>query len=150
MEKISILNSKEIKNILKLVKERWEAELNKKYAFLMNPKNKIFLVNMDISRIDLNNLRINNLGLYFGEIINNKELRLSIEGSQIIGPLAKKNVLDLSEEEAKDYMKGTDLDKKTKDKGFMIIKHKDDYLGTGKSNGEKIYNYTPKERRINS
>ena len=150
MEKISILNSKEIKNILKLVKGQWGAEFNKRYAFLMNNKNKVFLVNTDISRIDLNSFRINNLGLYFGEIINNNDFRLSIEGSQIIGPLAKKNILELSEEEAKEYMKGTDLDKKTKDKGFLIIKHKNNYLGTGKSNGEKIYNYTPKERRINS
>ncbi len=141
------MNSREIKAILRLIKDRWNADFGKEYAFLMNPKNRIFLVNRDIAKIDLNKLRINNIGLYFGEL-KNKELRLSIEGSQLIGPLARKNILELNDKEARAYLKGADLDRKTKEKGFLIIKHKDDFLGTGKANGERVFNYTPKERRI--
>ncbi len=148
MENLKILNTREIKKILELIKKQWQADFNKNHAFLMNNKNKIFLVNRDISRIDLNSIRINNIGLYFGEL-NKGMLRLSIEGSQLIGPLAKKNILELNDVEARDYLKGADLDKKTKERGFLIIKHNDDYLGTGKVNREKVFNYTPKERRIN-
>jgi len=149
MEKLIILNSREIKTILKLIKNQWKADFGKEYAFLMNSKNKIFLINRDISKIDLNKLRINNMGLYFGEL-KNDELRLSIEGSQLIGPLAKKNILELDDNEAREYLKGADLDKKTKEKGFLLIKNNDNFLGTGKATGEKIFNYTPKERRIKS
>ena len=149
METLKILNTREIKKILELIKKQWQADFNKNHAFLMNNKNKIFLVNRDISRIDLNSIRINNIGMYFGEL-NKGMLRLSIEGSQLIGPLAKKNILELNDVEARDYLKGADLDKKTKERGFLIIKHNDDFLGTGKANGEKIFNYTPKERRINA
>jgi len=148
METLRILNTREIKKILEVIKKQWQADFKQEYAFLMNNKNKIFLINRDISRIDLNRIRINNIGMYFGEL-NKGMLRLSIEGSQLIGPLAKKNILELNDDEARDYLKGDDLEKKTKEKGFLIIKHKDDYLGTGKANGEKIFNYTPKERRIN-
>jgi NOL1/NOP2/fmu family ribosome biogenesis protein len=149
MEKLQILNTREIKDILKKIKEQWGADFPKKYAFLMNTKNKIFIVNKDISKIDFDKLKINNLGLYFGEI-NKGELRLSVDGSQLVGPKAKKNIIELDKGETRLYMRGFDLEKKTKEKGFMIIKHNDDYLGTGKANGEKIFNYTPKERRINA
>ena len=111
--------------------------------------NKIFIVNRDISKIDLDKLKINNLGLYFGEL-NKGELRLSIDGSQLVGPKAKKNIVELDKGETKLYMRGFDLERKTKEKGFMLIKHNNDFLGTGKANGEKIFNYTPKERRINA
>lgn len=149
MEKLQILNTREIKQILELIKNQWNASFSKKYAFLKNTRNKIFLVNRDISRIEIDRLRINNVGLYFGEL-KKGELRLSIEGSQLIGPLAKKNVIEIDDGEAKLYFRGFDLEKETKEKGFLIIKHKDDFLGTGKANGKMIYNYTPKERRINA
>ncbi len=147
MENLKILNTREIKRILELIKKQWKADFKQDYAFLMNNKNKIFLVNRDISRINLDKIRINNIGLYFGEI-NKGMLRLSIEGAQLIGPLAKRNVIELNKKEAKLYLKGEDLDKKTKEKGFFIIKYNNDFLGTGKANGEKVFNYTPKERRI--
>lgn len=147
MEKLKILNKKEIKAILALIKKQWGADFKQDYAFLMNTKNKIFIVNKDISRINLNRLRINNVGMYFGEI-NKGEIRLSIEGAQLVGPLAKKNVLELDEKEAREYLKGQDLDKGAKERGFVVIRHGEDFLGTGKSNGKVIYNYTPKERRI--
>ena len=115
MENLKILNTREIKRILELIKKQWNADFKQSYAFLMNNKNKIFLVNRDISRIDLDKVKINNIGLYFGEL-NKGELRLSIEGSQLIGPLAKKNILELNDDEARDYLKGFDLDKKTKEK----------------------------------
>ncbi len=149
MEKLQILNTREIKDILKKIKEQWGADFSKKYAFLMNNKNRIFLVNRDVSRIDLERIKINNIGMYFGTISKGK-LRLSIEGAQLVGPKAKKNIIELDDGEARIYFGGFDLEKKTKEKGFVIIKHNDNYLGTGKATGNKILNYTPKERRINA
>ncbi len=144
---LKILNRKKIKEILALIKKQWGADFKSELAFLMNTQNKIFLVNREVFNLNLKKLRINSIGLYFGELKNN-ELRLSIEGSQLIGPLAKKNSLELNEKEARAYLKGADLDKKTKERGFLIIKYKGDFLGTGKASREKIYNYMPKERRI--
>ena len=149
MQQIKILNKKEIKKILESIEEQWDAEVNLDYAFLKTEKDKIYLVNKDISKIELGKLRINSIGLYFAEI-RNGEIRLSIEGSQLIGKKAEKNVLKLNEKEMKEWMKGSDLEKEGNFSGFLIIKHKDDFLGCGKCANGKILNYIGKARRINA
>ena len=148
MQNLKILNKKQTKEILSLIKKQWGADFKEDYAFLKNEKGKVYLINKDISKINLEKIRINCLGLYFAKIITN-EIRLSIEGSQLIGPLAKKNILELNEKQAKEWMSGNDLEIKGKHSGFLLIKHKTDFLGTGKCRDEKVFNYVGKARRIN-
>lgn len=94
MQKLKILNNKEIKGILKLLDNQFGFKEKFDYVFLMSSKNKIYLVNKNIGEIDIEKLRIDAIGLYFGEL-NHGELRLSIEGSQIIGKKASKNIVEL-------------------------------------------------------
>ena len=148
MQNLKILNKKEIKNILKLIKKQWDCDIKLDYTFLKNEKDKLYIVTKEISKIDLDKLRVNNFGIYFATMAENT-LRLSIEGSQIIGPNAKKNILELDEEETKQWLKGIDLEKQTKEKGFVIIKNNNDFIGCGKAVEKKILNYVPKARRIN-
>ena len=148
MHQLKILNSKEIKEILKLIENQWNAFLKLNQAFLKNNKNRIFIVNKDISKIDLSKLRINSIGMYFCEI-DKLGIRLSIEGSQIVGPLASKNVAEISEEQEKQWLKGEDLEIKGNYSGFLIIKHNNDFLGSGKYILDgRILNYVSKSRRI--
>ena len=149
MQNIKILNKKEIKAILELIKNQWGASADMTYAFLKTDKGKIYVVNSDISRLELGKLRINSIGLYFAEI-RDGGIRLSIEGSQIIGPKSKKSVLELNDNEAKEWMRGNDLEMKGDFSGFLIIKHKEDFLGCGKYANGKILNYIGKARRVNS
>jgi|TARA_B100001971_G_C18108034_1_gene492602 NOL1/NOP2/fmu family ribosome biogenesis protein len=147
MQNIRILNNKEIKQILNLAEKQWEAKLTPDYVFLKTEKGKIYVVNKSISKLDLGKLRINTVGMYFSEAKEN-EMRLSIEGSQIVGPKAKKNVLELDEHEVKEWMQGNDLEKEGNFPGFFIIKHKDDFLGCGKWRNDKVLNYIGKARRV--
>ena len=149
MQNIKILNKNEIKAILELIKNQWGASADMTYAFLKTDKGKIYVVNSDISRLELGKLRINSIGLYFAEI-RDGGIRLSIEGSQIIGPKSKKSVLELNDNEAKEWMRGNDLEMKGDFSGFLIIKHKEDFLGCGKYANGKILNYIGKARRVNS
>ncbi|MDP7179879.1 MAG: hypothetical protein QF824_01250 [Candidatus Woesearchaeota archaeon] len=149
MQNIKILNKKEIKQILSLVEQQWGPNIDLDYVFLQNTKNKIYIVNKDISKLNLDNLRINSLGLYFAEL-NHNQLRLSFEGAQIIGPTSKKNVLELDDNELKQWLKGEDLDKETKLKGYQIIKNKEDFYGCGKVINNKLLNHVPKIRRISA
>jgi len=149
MPELKILNSREVKEILKLIENQWNAKLKLNYAFLKNNKNRVFIVNKDISKIDFSKLRINSLGMYFCEI-NNPNIRLSIEGSQIIGPTATKNIVEINEEQTKQWFKGEDLEINGNYNGFVIIKHNNDFLGTGKYKEGKVLNYISKSRRINS
>ena len=149
MPELKFLNSKETKEILKLIEEQWGAKLKLDYTFAKNSKNRVFIVNKDINKIDFSKLRINSVGMYFCDIEN--EIRLSIEGSQIIGPKAAKNVVEINEEQTKQWLKGEDLEIEDKGdyNGFVIIKHENDFLGSGKYKSGIILNYVNKSRRIN-
>lgn len=147
MQNLKILNKKEIKRILDLVRKQWGCDVELDYAFLVNQKNRIFLANKEIFELDFKKLRVNSLGLYFGELSNN-ELRLTIEGSQLVGPKAAKNVVELDDSEMRAWLKGEDLEKELSEKGFVILKHEEDYLGSGRVKENKILNYVPKTRRL--
>ena len=149
MPELKILNNKEIKEIFKMIEKQWDARLKLDYGFLQNQKNKIFIISKDISKIDTSKLRLNSAGMYFCEI-DKHGIRLSIEGSQIVGQNAAKNVVELSEEETRKWFKGEDLEKECTDcKGFVILKNNNDFLGNGKYSNGKILNYVGKTRKIN-
>ena len=149
MQQLKILNNKEIKEIFKLIEKLWGAKLKLDYAFLKNSKNRIFVVNKDLEKIELEKLRINSIGMYFCEIMNN-EIRLSIEGSQIIGPKATKNIVEIDEQQVKQWLNGQDLEIKENYPSFLILKHNNYFLGTGKYKNGKVLNYVSKSRRIQS
>lgn len=144
---LKILNRKKVKEILALIKKQWGADLKIDIVFLINTQNKIFLVNKKIFDLELEKLKINSIGLYFGELKNN-ELRLSIEGSQLVGKNAKRNTVKLNEKQAMQWLKGQDIDIKGSYNGFVILKHKNDFLGTGKYKHGKVLNFVPKARRF--
>ncbi len=147
MQKLKILNKKEIKKFLAMIEKQWGFKDELDYAFLESEKGKIYIANKEIFGLDLSKVKVNSYGLYFAEIRNG--IRLSIEGSQAIGPKATKNVVELNDKEAKEWMSGIDIDKKVDAEGFIILKHGSDFLGTGKITADgRILNFVPKTRRI--
>ena len=146
-ESLKFLNRKETKPILKLIGEQWGAEAELDYFFVKNNNNKIFIVSRKISEIEFERLRINSLGLYLGELAKDG-FRLSIEGSQIIGPSAKKNIADINNDELRKWLKGEDLEKETAAEGYAILRHEGDFVGCGKVKENKILNFVPKARRV--
>jgi len=148
MQNLKVLERKDKKRFLELLNKQFGFKEKLDYTFLINNKNKIFIVNKDIVNIDLNRIRINSAGLYIAELSNN-EVRLSIEGSQLIGPRSKKNLIELDEKQAREWLKGKDIKTKTKEKGFVILKHNKDFIGCGKIKENTILNFIPKIRRLN-
>jgi NOL1/NOP2/fmu family ribosome biogenesis protein len=147
MHNNKFLNKKQAREIIGLLKKQWDCEIELDYVFMLSDKDKAYIVNRDIERIDLSKLRINSLGMYLGEIKHN-EIRLTIEGAQLIGPHAKKNIVELDDKEARLWLKGYDIDKEASAQGFVILKHNSDFLGTGRYKDGKISNFVPKTRRI--
>ena len=146
-ENLKFLNRKETKPIIKMIKEQWGAEAELECFFLKNTKDKVFIINRKISEVGIERLRINSLGLYLGEIAKDG-FRLSIEGSQIIGPSAKKNIADINNDELRKWLKGEDLEKETAAEGYAILRHEGDFVGCGKVKENKILNFVPKARRV--
>ena len=115
---LKILNGKEIKEIFEKIEEQWDAKIKLDYGFLLNTKNRVFIISREISKIDMSKLRLNSVGIYFCEL-DKRGLRLSIEGSQLVGPHAKKNVVELDDAETMKWFKGEDLQKECKDCGHL-------------------------------
>lgn len=149
MREIDFLSRKEARQMLSYVEKQWDADLSKwldEYVLAMN-KGNLYLVSRSVANLGISKLRINSLGLYVAEFIGT-EPRLSIEGSQLVGPLAKLNVIELSQEQAMQWIKGNPVEFKCDSQGFVIIKHGSDFMGSGKCKQGLIFNYVPKARRL--
>lgn len=149
LQGMSILNSKEKKEIFSKIREQWGADFRTEHGLLKNSEDKIYLMNNLISAIDTSALRINSLGLYIAEWKKNS-LRLSVEGSQLLGPLAARNVVEISREEAGKWLMGEDIQKECSAKGFVIIRCGDDFLGSGHYKEGTIMNFVGKNRRTSA
>ena len=148
MAELKILNNKEIKEIISLIEQQWGARMELDYGFLKNSNGRVFIISKDIAKIDASKLRLNSAGIYFCEI-DKKGIRLSIEGSQIVGHKATKNIVEINEEETRKWFRGEDLEKNCSNcSGFVILKNNNDFLGTGKYSNGKILNYVGKTRRV--
>ncbi len=144
----SFMPSRELKEFFRLIENQYGAvpELFKTTAFI-HGKERIYLVARDIEAINMKNIRVNSIGLYIAEL-KNEQLRLSIEGSQIIGPIAKKNVYELNREQLKQWLQGQNLTIDGSYDGFVILKYENDYVGSGKYKEGSILNFVPKARRL--
>ena len=145
MQQLKFLNSREVKAIMAQLESQFGFTDKIDAAFLKNEKDKVFLLTKDVANIDAKKLRIDRAGLYIGEI-RPDGIRLSIEGSQLIAAKAKKNVLEVTDSEASQWLRGETISSKAE--GYQIIKHHKDILGCGKAVEGKVLNYVPKERRI--
>ncbi len=157
--KLRFLERKEVKDVKNKLKEQFGFEEELNYYFLQNEKGKLFVTSRKISDVELEGLRINTIGMYFGQLKDGRtklgrtneenKLRLSIEGTQLIGKDCKKNVVELNDSEIKEWMCGEEVRKEGLEVNeFYIVKRKDDFLGCGKFYGEKLLNYIPKVRRV--
>ena len=148
MARIRILKSKEVKALRKLLEKQWGFGEKPDYAFLMK-EDEIFVVNREIGEIPLERLNIYSLGLKFGEI-KKGDLVLTIEGSQLVGPKAKKNVIELSAKEANAWIKGVSVRNNSNLEGYVLIKSENDFIGTGRIFEGKVINLIPRPRLINA
>ena len=161
------LAKKEIRRILEQLEKQWGCSLELDYLFFRNNKNRISLMNRDFVQLDTSKLRLNSVGLYFCEVMDNGEIRLSIEGSQLVGPTATKNVILLDFVQTRKWLYGQDIEFGSQSAasasfspasafsavaslptGFVILQHDDFFLGCGRLKNGVISNHVSKIRRI--
>jgi NOL1/NOP2/fmu family ribosome biogenesis protein len=147
---LTILNSKEKKNINDQIKNQWGAEFDRSYVFIISNKDRMYIANPEIAQLDFNKIKIDKVGLYVCNVGENG-IRLTIEGAQILGPVATKNIFELSPELIDSWFGGADLQIKAEGMdGYIIMKYKNDFVGCGKATAKQILNYIPKVRRISN
>jgi NOL1/NOP2/fmu family ribosome biogenesis protein len=156
MQRLTFLNTRENKKILDELKKIYGFSAKLDGALLISPKQKLYLLTKGLELIRLKEekqLRIDKAGLYIGAVVPDG-IRLSLEGSQLIGPYATKHVLEIDEEHLEPWVKGEDFDlseqekKQVKEEGFFIIKFGNDFLGCAKIKQGRVHNLVSKSRRL--
>lgn len=146
---MQILKSSEKKEILRRLKEQYGIE-KIPYLLVRFGREKIRAYSGTLSREELNildkNLRIETCGLYFLHDYG-QEIRLSLDALHLLRGQITKNIIILNKKQAEQWFKGQDIDIAA-DRGFKILKYKEDFIGCGKSTKTLIKNFMPKERRI--
>ncbi|MDD5418188.1 MAG: hypothetical protein PHW96_04910 [Candidatus Nanoarchaeia archaeon] len=142
-----ILSGKEKRDILSEMNSHYGIDIVPDVVFVESGKGKVWIVNKSINKIDISNLNIERFGTYV--LFRDKYgVRFTIEGSQIFGNYAKRNIVEIQKTDIDKWIRGFDLDIETETNKYIIIKHKDDFLGCGKGAKGIIQNYLPKSRRI--
>lgn len=149
---IKFFNENEKGRITKKLKQQFGIkEIPWKLARL--GKERIIAFSGNLSEKEILNLdrvaHIEGIGLYFAKE-QTDGIRLSIEGSQLLKKQITKNIFNLDDKQAEQWMLGHELNIKTDKKGFFIMKNREDFLGTGKVSENRITNFVPKSRRLKS
>jgi len=147
---------------LKILSQKEEKEIEKKLnqqfgikkvegIISMRGRERLFIFQGNLDEKQIRELEqtvpVERVGIYFGKFMDNK-IRLSIEGTHLLKEQITKNIFELTKEQLELWMKGNELNIKTGKHDLLIIKHKDDFLGTGKASENKITNFIPKNRRL--
>ena len=138
-------------------KRRIIEELNKQfgietlpYLLIQTGKEKIRGFSGNLSKEEIIQLsRLTNIeiiGLYM--LKKEGDFRITLDAIHLIKGQIKNNIIEINDEQLQDWLRGRDLNIQTNNRNKFIIKHNDDFIGFGKSNGIKIFNYIPKDRRL--
>ena len=147
---MKILSSSEKKKIINKLNEQFGiSDIPFRMLQFGKEKIRVFSGNLPSEKIMAieKNLRVENAGLYIVRIVKDG-IRLTIDGTHFFKNNITKGILRIEDTQTEIWMKGEDLDINT-DKRYAILKNNNDFLGCGKSTGEKIINTIPRERRVN-
>ena len=121
------------------------------YILLSSGKRKIWACTQDVALLNFKGLYINTVGFYLG-VLEENLFRLSFDATQVFANKITKNVIELTEEQAKAWMQGEAVyfsDESLKDvrDRYIVVKYGEDFLGCGKLRNGKLWNFVPKDRR---
>ena len=151
MQRLRFLNTREKREVMQSLEETYGFKGELEGALLFSSKQKYYLLSRDVEKIPLQEekkLRIDKAGLYIGRKTP-EGIRLSVEGSQLVGPGSKRNILEISDEQLEPWVQGQDLDLKGCEKeGFFLVRHRNDFLGCAMVKKSVAHNLVTKNRRI--
>lgn len=148
---IKFLNSKEKKEFLTNLEEQYGIT-DLPYALIETGKQKIRGYSGSLNAKDIETISncapIEIIGLY---LISKKDSqpRINFDALPILKNQITKRIIDIPKENLNSWLRGNDLEIEAPH-GFVLIRCGHDLVGVGLSNGTKINNYVPKERKIKS
>jgi len=148
INKIEVLNSKDKKHFLQIIKDIYGITELLEFVYFKE-EDKLFVANKDLFDFGFDEYRVKSLGNYIGTFMKDG-FRFSIEGSQLFGQLANKNIFEINEEERNLWILGETLncDKSDFEDTYVLIKCGNDFIASGKIKDGKILNYISKNRKL--
>lgn len=147
---IHIISKEETQEILSKLQEQFGIK-EIPGLLLRIGQERIFIYQGSLNEKEIRNLEmavpVERIGVYFAKI-QNDELRLSIEGTHILKKQITRNIFEIDNKQLETWMHGSELEVETGKKAFLVMKHNEDLLGTGKASEKKITNFIPKSRRL--
>ncbi len=148
IKKIEILNSKDKKHFLQLIKDIYGINELVELVYFKE-EDKLFIANKSLFDFGFDEYRVKSLGKYIGTFMKDG-FRFSIEGSQLFGQLANKNIFNITEEERNLWILGETLVCNNSDfeDQYILVKCGKDFIASGKVKEGKILNYISKNRKL--
>lgn len=148
---VEFIKSTEKKKILAELEEFYGIEeLN--YMLIETGKKKIRGFSGSLTREEMFEMskyvNIELIGMY---IISKKDedLRLNFDAVSLFRNEITKSIVEINKEQLEKWIRGHDLDMLCQ-RGLVVLSCDGDLVGIGKSNGERVFNYVPKERCVKS
>lgn len=142
------LSSKDVRELCDTLHKQFGTAFDTSLVWYLHTKHDdLYLVSGCVRTVSFDTLRVNNMGLYVAHIMPDKTIRLSVEGSQLLGKTATRNVVDITQQQAAAWMNGEHISCDASIEGFVIVRYGSDYLGSGKARSGELINFVPKSRR---
>jgi NOL1/NOP2/fmu family ribosome biogenesis protein len=145
------MSENEKREIERIVEKNYGAKIDlSSFDCYINNRNEIYFVSKSVKERLISIASF--VGVYFGRLKRNEKIQLSVEGNQIVGKLASRNIAIVDDENISRYMEG--LECKWSElincevNNFVLIKNGNDFFGSGILREDKIENLVPKARRI--
>jgi NOL1/NOP2/fmu family ribosome biogenesis protein len=116
------------------------------YRFLKSGRKRIRLISEGAFNLLSSLPYTGTTGLYIGEY-SPKAFRLSMDGAQLLGPYATKQIVKLNDDQAETWLQGESVNYEDKQRGYVIVVHNNTIIGCGSLSQGKLRSFVPKVRR---
>ncbi|MEM3807516.1 MAG: hypothetical protein QW413_02805 [Nitrososphaerota archaeon] len=143
-----VLTEEEKKKVEELLENQYGiSNALKNYVAIVSGENRIRITHKDVLEFSWKLKGVVNIGLYIAKLAEN-EVSLSIEGAQLFSSLIRKNIINLTLDEAEKWMRGETLRiENVSNSRYVVAKFDDIFLGTGRVGKDGfIYPQIPKNR----
>ena len=145
------MSENEKKELERIVEKNYGAKIDlSSFDYYINNRNEIYIVSKSIDERLISIASY--VGMYFGRLKRNEKIQLSVEGSQIVGKQANKNIAIVDDENLSRYIEGLECKWSElincETNNFVLIKNGNDFFGSGILREDKIESLVPKARRI--
>ena len=151
---LEILDKEDVERLQGIIEKNYGGEFNlRDFGVMIGSEERIWLASKDVFLFDSARLPVNSIGLNFGKMKKNEKLRLTIEGSQLVGKTAERNVATVSDADAMRFLRGEDMNPVIKEgceeHNFVIVKTESrTVIGSAMLAEGRLKNFLPKSRRI--